>query len=88
MHDPLRGWRERPALALLAWEALARDPLARLRRIQVSQLERQLILGQRLSSIATSQHGAFDQGSPSPSSGRSFSAHLQLFQPDFFQDYL
>ena len=23
-------WRERPALALLAWEALARDPLARL----------------------------------------------------------
>ena len=29
------GWRERPALALLAWEALARDPPARLRRIQV-----------------------------------------------------
>jgi hypothetical protein len=28
-------WRERPALALLAWEALARDPLVRLRRIQV-----------------------------------------------------
>ncbi len=28
-------WRERPALALLAWVALARDPLARLRRIQV-----------------------------------------------------
>jgi hypothetical protein len=28
-------WRERPALALLAWEALARDPLARLCRIQV-----------------------------------------------------
>jgi hypothetical protein len=28
-------WRERPALALLAWEALARDPMARLRRIQV-----------------------------------------------------
>jgi hypothetical protein len=28
-------WRERPALALLAWEALARDPLARLRCIQV-----------------------------------------------------
>ena len=28
-------WRERPALALLAWEALARDPVARLRRIQV-----------------------------------------------------
>jgi hypothetical protein len=27
-------WRERPALALLAWEALARDPLARLCRIQ------------------------------------------------------
>ena len=28
-------WRERPVLALLAWEALARDPLSRLRRIQV-----------------------------------------------------
>ena len=28
-------WRERPVLALLAWEALARDPLAMLRRIQV-----------------------------------------------------
>ena len=28
-------WRERPALALLAWEALARDPLATLCRIQV-----------------------------------------------------
>ena len=28
-------WRERPALALLAWEALARDPPPRLRRIQV-----------------------------------------------------
>src|ERR1700724_2073009 len=27
--------RERPVLALLAWEALVRDPLARLRRIQV-----------------------------------------------------
>ena len=27
-------WRERPALALLAWEALARGPMARLRRIQ------------------------------------------------------
>jgi hypothetical protein len=26
-------WRERPALALLAWEAVARDPPARLRRI-------------------------------------------------------
>jgi hypothetical protein len=26
-------WRERPALALLAWEAVARDPRARLRRI-------------------------------------------------------
>jgi hypothetical protein len=25
-------WRERPALALLAWETLARDPLPRLRR--------------------------------------------------------
>src|ERR1700692_4185609 len=28
-------WRERPALALLAREAMARDPLARVRRIQV-----------------------------------------------------
>ena len=28
-------WRERPALALLAWEALVHDPLTRLRRIQV-----------------------------------------------------
>jgi hypothetical protein len=28
-------WRERPVLALLGWEALARDPLSRLRRIQV-----------------------------------------------------
>src|ERR1700730_17994431 len=28
-------WRERPVLALLAWGDLARDPLARLRRIQV-----------------------------------------------------
>ena len=31
-------WRERPALALLAWEALARDPLARLRRTQVESI--------------------------------------------------
>jgi hypothetical protein len=31
-------WRERPALALLAWEALARDPVARLRRIQVESI--------------------------------------------------
>ena len=30
--------RERPALALLAWEALARGPLARLRRIQVESI--------------------------------------------------
>ena len=30
--------RERPALALLAWEALSRDPLARLRRIQVESI--------------------------------------------------
>ena len=28
-------WRERPALALLAWEALTRDPLEWIRRIQV-----------------------------------------------------
>jgi hypothetical protein len=27
-------WRERPALALQAWEAVARDPLTRLYRIQ------------------------------------------------------
>src|SRR5260370_40661093 len=31
-------WRERPVLALLAWEAMARDPLARLRRIQVESI--------------------------------------------------
>jgi len=33
---PLRlALAERPALALLAWEALSRDPMAGLRRIQV-----------------------------------------------------
>jgi hypothetical protein len=31
-------WRERPALALLAWEAMARDPLARLRRLQAESI--------------------------------------------------
>jgi hypothetical protein len=31
-------WRERPALALLAWEALARDPVARLCRSQVESI--------------------------------------------------
>jgi hypothetical protein len=31
-------WRERPALTLLAWEALARDPLPRLRRIQAESI--------------------------------------------------
>src|ERR1700676_532648 len=31
-------WRERPVLALLAWEGLARDPFARLRRIQVESI--------------------------------------------------
>ncbi len=38
-------WRERPALALLgpalallAWEALARDPLVRLRRVQAESI--------------------------------------------------
>ena len=31
-------WRERPVLALLAWEALARDPLVRLRRFQVESI--------------------------------------------------
>jgi hypothetical protein len=30
--------RERPALALLAWEALARGPLASVRRIQVESI--------------------------------------------------
>jgi hypothetical protein len=49
-------WRERPALALLAWEALTRDPLVRLRRFQVESIGTKLILGQRLSPIATSQH--------------------------------
>jgi hypothetical protein len=51
-------WRERPALALLAWEALARDPLARLRRIRVESTGTKLILGQRLSPIATSAASA------------------------------
>jgi hypothetical protein len=36
-HFDWRG-RERPALALLAWEALARDPLGRLRRTQVESI--------------------------------------------------
>ena len=31
-------WRERPVLALLAWEALARDPLVRLRRVQAESI--------------------------------------------------
>jgi hypothetical protein len=31
-------WWERPALALLAWEALARDPVARLCRTQVESI--------------------------------------------------
>jgi hypothetical protein len=31
-------WRERPALALQAWEAVARDPLTRLYRIQVESI--------------------------------------------------
>jgi hypothetical protein len=30
--------RERPALALLAWEAMSCDPMARLRRIQVESI--------------------------------------------------
>jgi hypothetical protein len=31
-------WRERPALARLAWEAVTRDPLERPRRIQVESI--------------------------------------------------
>jgi hypothetical protein len=31
-------WRGRPALALLVWEALARGPSVRLRRIQVESI--------------------------------------------------
>jgi len=31
-------WRERPALARLVWEAVARDPLARLRGIEVESI--------------------------------------------------
>jgi hypothetical protein len=83
------GWRERPALALLAWEALARDPPARLRRIQVESIG--TTINFRPATITNRDIAAWgiaDQGSPSPSSVRSFSAHLQLFQPDFFQDYL
>ena len=40
-------WRERPALTLLAWEALARDPLAGYAAFKWSQSQRQLILGRR-----------------------------------------
>jgi len=49
-------WRERPALALLAWEALLAIRWRGYAASKWSQLERQLILGQRLSSIATSQY--------------------------------
>jgi hypothetical protein len=38
-------WRERPALALLAWEAMARDPLERLRRMQVESIGTTINLG-------------------------------------------
>jgi len=49
-------WRVRPALARLAWEALAHDPMERLRRIPAESIGTTIILGQRLSPIATFQH--------------------------------
>jgi len=49
-------WRERPALALLAWEALARDPLARLRRIQVESIGTTINFRPAAITHRTSQH--------------------------------
>jgi hypothetical protein len=49
-------WRERPALALLAWEACFAIRWRGYAASKWSQLERHLILGQRLLPIATSQH--------------------------------
>jgi hypothetical protein len=52
-------WRERPALALLAWEAMARDPLVRLRRIQVQLYRRagQLVEPERIGVRKLAQKG-------------------------------
>jgi hypothetical protein len=49
-------WRERPALALLVWEAKLAIHWRGYATSKWSQLERPLILGQRPSPIATSQH--------------------------------
>ena len=49
-------WRERPALALLAWEACSRSADEATPRPRGVNWKRQLILGQWLSPIATSQH--------------------------------
>jgi len=47
-------WRERPALALLAWEACLAVHWRSYAASNWSQLQRQLILGQQLTPIATS----------------------------------
>src|SRR5437660_757611 len=49
-------WRERPVLALLAWEAWLAVRWRGYAASKWSQLQRQLILGQQLTPIATSQH--------------------------------
>src|SRR5260221_12056316 len=46
--------RERPALALLAWEAF-RDPLMRLRRMQMESIGTTIIFRPRLSPITMKQ---------------------------------
>jgi hypothetical protein len=70
------GWRERPALALLAWEALVRDPVQGYAASKWSQLERQLILGQRLSPI---RWAPLPRGGAAPqNSATSFFAERRL----------
>jgi hypothetical protein len=49
-------WRERPALALLAWKPWLAIRWRGYAASKWSKLERQLILGQWLSPIATSHH--------------------------------
>src|SRR5258708_6148887 len=65
-------WRERPALALLAWEALARDPLARLRRIQVESIGTTINLGRRAITNRDIAAPAWDQAY----SARSFGLQI------------
>src|SRR6266436_6151553 len=54
-------WRERPALALLAWEAQLAIRWRGYAASKWSQLELQLILGQRLSPIARSSISLADR---------------------------